>query len=144
MRPARLADAPRLAALHETCFPDSPWDEAYWQDAVMLTVVEVAEQGLCQLRVAADEAEVMTICVAPEARGQGLGRMLLRAAAARAHGAGADRLFLEVAVENASARSLYAKLGFKAVGLRKGYYAAGGDALVLARDLPLEEPGAGD
>ena len=33
-----------------------------------------------------------------------------------------SRLFLEVAADNEAAKALYAKLGFKEIGRRKGYY----------------------
>jgi ribosomal protein S18 acetylase RimI-like enzyme len=55
--------------------------------------------------------------------------------------AGATEVFLEVSVDNAAARALYAGLGFREVGLRPDYYeeavGAARDALVLRRSLPL-------
>jgi ribosomal-protein-alanine N-acetyltransferase len=44
-------------------------------------------------------------------------------------------MFLEVAAANAPARALYAAAGYQRVGERRGYYAGGIDALVLARPL---------
>ncbi len=85
------------------------------------------------LRVAADEAEILTIGVA--ARRQGLGTALMAAALAAARAQGAAAMFLEVAADNAAARGLYGNLGFAAAGQRRGYYANGADALLLRRDL---------
>jgi ribosomal-protein-alanine N-acetyltransferase len=52
---------------------------------------------------------------------------------------GAERMFLEVAEDNAAARALYARAGFAEAGRRRGYYARpdgpAADALVLALDL---------
>jgi ribosomal-protein-alanine N-acetyltransferase len=44
-------------------------------------------------------------------------------------------MFLEVAADNAAARSLYAAAEFVEVGRRRRYYAGGADALVLRRKL---------
>jgi ribosomal-protein-alanine N-acetyltransferase len=44
-------------------------------------------------------------------------------------------MFLEVAADNTAARALYAAAGYQQVGQRRGYYAGGIDALVLARPL---------
>ena len=94
-----------------------------------------AEGGMVLVRVAADEAEILTLAVAPGARRRGLGRRLMQAAAAQAREVGASRLFLEVSSRNAAARALYQSQGFTQAGRRRRYYADGSDALVLV--LPL-------
>src|SRR6204780_3077030 len=81
--------------------------------------------GMILARVAADEAEILTIAVDPGRRGRGLGSALLRAAMARAAALGAGAMFLEVAVSNAAARALYARHGFAEAGLRRQYYSDG-------------------
>ncbi len=91
--------------------------------------------GLVLARVAADEAELLTIGVLPQARRRGVGLALLRAAGGEAARLGATRLFLEVATRNAPARALYAQAGLVEVGRRRRYYPDGDDALVLA--VPL-------
>lgn len=129
-----------LAALHAEAFA-APWSEAEFSDLLaqpgVFAVVESG--GFILIRVVLDEAEILTLAVRPSARRQGLGgRLVGRGAVAAARG-GASRLFLEVAEDNAAARALYDRAGFRQVGRRKAYYAAadGGrtDALVLARDL---------
>ena len=96
-------------------------------------------KGLALGRVAADEAELLTLAVAPEARRQGLGRHWLSAFEAGALDRGAVHAFLEVAEDNAPAQALYAAHGWTEVGRRRGYYAAAGgrstDALVLSKSL---------
>jgi [ribosomal protein S18]-alanine N-acetyltransferase len=88
-------------------------------------------------RVAGDEAEILTLAVAPAARGRGLGRALLQAVITKAAAMGANSMFLEVGVDNPAAMSLYAGLGFSTVGTRKAYY-NGRDALVLRLSLPAK------
>ena len=97
--------------------------------------LEEAGGGFVLFRIAADEAEVLTLAVFPASQRRGLGRRLLLAALDRAQAHGAARMFLEVAWDNIPALSLYAGAGFTQVGRRPGYYPGGGDALVLRRDL---------
>jgi len=95
--------------------------------------------GLILLRVAADESEIVDLGVVPARRRRGLGRALLWAAEAEAWHRGARRMALEVAIDNAAARTLYAAAGYATVGQRPAYYRRAdgscADALILARDL---------
>ncbi len=91
--------------------------------------------GMVMARVAADEAEILTLAVAAAARRHGIGGRLLARAGRAAGEAGATRLFLEVAEANAGARALYAGAGFSQCGRRPRYYSDGSDALVLHRRL---------
>ncbi len=91
------------------------------------------------VRVAADEAEILSIGVEPAARRTGLGAALVARAAEAAHASGARTLFLEVATGNAAARALYGGFGLREAGRRKAYYGAGEDALILRADLPLRK-----
>lgn len=98
-------------------------------------------QGFLLGRVAAGEAEVLTLAVLPEAQGRGLGGALMARFLAEVAARGAVRAFLEVAADNAVARRLYARHGFTDAGLRRGYFALTGggvvDGVVMARDLPV-------
>lgn len=95
--------------------------------------------GFVLSRLAADEAEILTICLDPAMRGRGLGRLLLERHMHELARRGVGRLFLEVDEKNASALALYRRHGFRQVGERPGYYAMpDGDralALILRRDL---------
>ena len=124
-----------LAALHAVCF-ERAWDAATLADMLAGpgTFAFAHDDGFVVARAAADEAEILTLAVAPHARGQGLGRALLQAAIGKARGLGAGVMFLEVGADNPHALALYAALGFSKVGMRKAYY-EGRDALVLR--LPL-------
>lgn len=151
MTPAAVtpADAPVLAALHAACF--APEDA--WGPAAIATMLELPggfglwwpQDGFVLAHVAADEAEIMTLCVVPGSRRRGRGGELLVAAMARAAVAGAAAMFLEVAEGNEGARHLYAAAGFEPVGRRPRYYRDGGDALLLRRSLlaPAEPDKAG-
>jgi len=84
--------------------------------------------------------DLVAIGVMPEARRRGLGRRLLAHCLARAKRAGAERMMLEVAADNAPALAFYRDAGFAEAGRRPRYYrspSAGSarDALVLAKSL---------
>ncbi len=95
--------------------------------------------GFALYRVAADEAELLTLAVLPEARREGLGAALLAACEAGAEARRAGRMFLEVSEANAAARALYAAAAYGETGRRRGYYlrADGGraDAVTMAKRL---------
>jgi len=144
-RVLKIRDAADCAGLHATGFAH-PWSvsefEALIADPACLSVGVETKSGLAgylMSRVAADEAEILTIVVAPALRMFGCAQRLLldhlsRLAARRVH-----VVFLEVDAENVAALALYRRNGFLEVGRRKAYYAkAGGergDALVMRRNL---------
>ena len=96
------------------------------------------------MRVVADEAEILTLAVHPEARGRGQGARLVAEGVAAAGARGAYRIFLEVADDNASARAVYARAGFVEAGRRTAYYSrpdgSRADALLLSLNLPVRLP----
>jgi ribosomal-protein-alanine N-acetyltransferase len=135
--------APLLAALHAEAFaPADRWGAQAiglmldLPGHVALLANESGEPaGFAMGRVAADQAEVLTIAVRPGARRAGVGRALMQALADHAAQRGARELFLEVAETNDAARALYAGLGASATGRRRAYYPDGADALVLRLEL---------
>ncbi|MDZ3835986.1 MAG: ribosomal protein S18-alanine N-acetyltransferase [Rhodospirillales bacterium] len=138
------AHAELLASLHRLSLQQGGWSatamlaliEAF--GAFALIALEADEPvGFALARVVADEGEVLAIGVLPDRRRRGVGEALLSALEQRCGERGAERLFLEVACDNAAAQALYLSRGFVGVGRRPGYYEApeGGrsDALILAK-----------
>ena len=78
--------------------------------------------GYGVLMISFDEATISNIAVGEPFRGQGIGEKLLRELIRRGREKGAERFTLEVRVSNSNAISLYRKLGFESVGVRKGFY----------------------
>ena len=145
LRLARTEDAAHLSALHGQCF-DTVWSEDML--APVLSSPEattlIAENhgqagGFIQARAAADEAEILTLCVLPLLRRHGLGMLLLGGLIADLKSRGVKTLFLEVASSNLAAIGLYRAAGFSETGRRKAYYARAGapaeDALIMALQL---------
>ncbi len=79
-------------------------------------------QGFILSRLAADEAEVLTIAVKPKHRGKGIAGRLMNANMEHLTLAGARNWFLEVEAQNEGALALYRRFQFEKVGERKSYY----------------------
>lgn len=143
MTPEEMAD------LHREGFAvPRPWTAAEFaalldQPGVALLT---APGGFALCRVVADEAELLTITVAPTERRKGRGTTLMARLLNRARADRALTCFLEVAADNTPARALYDGCGFRVAGRRRGYYrdAPGGavDALIMVRDLTAPGHGA--
>ena len=135
----------RLAALHATAF-DTPWTAAAFAgllDQPGVFAVE-APDGFILMRAVADEAEILTLAVRPEARGRGQGARLVAEGVDAAGARGAGQVFLEVAEDNASALALYARTGFVETGRRPAYYSRPDGsrvaALLFTLNLPVRLP----
>lgn len=140
IRPACLEDAADLAALHGQSFTPA-WDTAAMggflrQNAKAMMAVKADQpMGFTLARLAADEAELLSIAVSPQGRGQGLGRALLLGLFVMLKEAKVQKLFLEVASDNKVACHLYEHIGFIRIGMRPKYYANGADALTYSLSL---------
>ncbi|HZR34302.1 MAG TPA: GNAT family N-acetyltransferase [Nevskia sp.] len=83
-------------------------------------------------------ARIYSVVVAPPARGRRFAERLVRAAETEARRLGLRRIKLEVRVDNAAARALYAKLGYREDKKLPGYYEDGADGLRLCHILERE------
>jgi len=149
LRRATARDLPAMSALHAASFPEGWTGESLGAllsspGAFAFISIEVSSlaAGFVLARAAADEAEILTIAVRPNARRKGIARSLMEAAAKEARKMGAKSMFLEVGQFNRPARHLYENLGFAEAGRRKDYYGAE-NALVLKAELPLSPQALG-
>lgn len=71
--------------------------------------------------VSFDEGELTNIAVKKSARGKGVGAHLIRCLQEKAKESGVERIVLEARVTNEAAISLYQKMGFVNLGIRKIY-----------------------
>ena len=144
IEPASLRDAPRLAQLHGASFHRG-WGEGEFEQmlAERNTLVHRLRRGRKTIgfavsRMAADEAEILSIAVEPRHRGRGLSRNLLLTHLGHLAGRGVRTVFLEVEENNQPARRLYDRAGFAVSGRRERYYRQDGEqlnALIMRRDL---------
>lgn len=156
--PMTSADLPAVMEIEQVSFP-TPWsidtyrrelmvhNASYW--VVRPTVKSNSNKiegeippilGYAGMWLLGEDAHITTIAVHPAWRRRHIGEWLLihMADVARSHGVSA--LTLEVRLRNTAAQSLYAKLGFVAVGLRRGYYHDTGEDARLLTLYGLDHP----
>lgn len=145
VEPVSARDAARLAQLHGASFHRG-WGEGEFE-AMMAernTLLHRLRQGrqvigFAVSRMAADEAEILSIAIDEKQRGRGLSRNLLMTHLGHLAGRGVRTIFLEVEENNKPARRLYEWAGFGVVGRRERYYQQPGgeqlNALLMRRDL---------
>lgn len=144
IRLAHPDDLPGLVTLEQEAFSD-PWPPVSIQEALAdeRYIVLVAHSsrvihGSVIASVARDEGEIGRLAVAAAWRRHGIGSSLLQAALDECSRRGVVRIFLEVRAPNQSACSLYEKIGFQRVGLRRRYYQNGEDAVVMEKLLSTQ------
>jgi [ribosomal protein S18]-alanine N-acetyltransferase len=147
-RPADMNDARNVAEIHAASF-DRPWglmefERLMMEDNILAHVAvgggrsDPAEAFVLS-RLAADEAEILSIAVNPKRRGQGLSAKLLGVHSDMLVLNRVRTLFLEVEDGNAPALALYARQGFTEVSRREAYYrksdGSAATALVMRRSF---------
>lgn len=119
---------PAVAALERQCFSD-PWSVEMLRTELpddshefLLAVEGDTLLGYVGLMTVLDEGYLSNVAVSPAYRRQGIAEALLGALLARARARSLSFVTLEVRASNLPAQTLYRKLGFTEVGLRRGYY----------------------
>lgn len=132
----------QVAALEAICFRD-PWSEksvaselsnplSHW----LVAVEDDAVLGYIGSQTVLDESDMMNVAVSPAHRRKGIAEALVLALADALREKGSVKLTLEVRASNAPAITLYEKLDFKPIGLRKNYYRnPKEDALIMQKEL---------
>ena len=131
----------QVAQLEKLCFSD-PWSEYSVASELEnpLSLWLVAEEngavvGYVGSQTVMDETDMMNIAVHPDHRRQGIAAALIEALINSLKQKGSHCLTLEVRTSNENARSLYEKLGFCQVGIRKNYYRnPREDAIILRKE----------
>jgi len=132
LTPAALAD------LHGRCFVvPRPWSADEFADLLTTNGVFLLgdKDGFILGRTIADEAELLTLAVAPNLRRCGTGRRLVVDFARQAAKMGANNAFLEVAENNDAALALYRATGWISCGTRPKYYGPTTNAVVMSLSL---------
>ncbi|MBS3970323.1 MAG: ribosomal protein S18-alanine N-acetyltransferase [Clostridia bacterium] len=145
IRKMMFHDIDQVLEVERLSFP-SPWSrnafEAELHDNLFAHYF-VAEQdetivGYAGMWMVLDEAHVTNIAVHPAFRGLNYGKRLTQELIIQAFKLGANRITLEVRVSNLVARNLYKGLGFREVGVRKGYYSDNNeDAIIMWKNIQL-------
>ena len=131
-----------VAELENIIF-SSPWSEKSLAECVggKNTLFLVCEKdgrtvGYVGCYTVCDDAAITNVAVHPDHRRQGIAKALVKALISRASERGCAQVSLEVRVSNASAIALYEKLGFRSVGIRRGFYSKPReDALIMIYEI---------
>lgn len=143
MRAMRREDLSRVSELENSSY-EFPWSTGIFGDCLKaghpswVLCLEGRVIGYGILSVGAAEAHVLNVCIAPDQRGQGFGRHLMKRLLDIARWNGAERVFLEVRPSNPNAQALYLSLGFHEIGRRPRYYPAHEgreDAIVMSLEF---------
>jgi [ribosomal protein S18]-alanine N-acetyltransferase len=146
--PMHLAHLPAVMAIEQAVYP-FPWTHGNFVDSLAAGhaahVLRTAAGTLAGYSVAmagVQELHLLNLTVAPPFQGRGHARALLDALVAQCRRDGHEALWLEVRPSNARAREVYRRYGFEEVGVRRGYYPAGGgkreDACVMRLAIARE------
>jgi [ribosomal protein S18]-alanine N-acetyltransferase len=142
LRPMSLHDISAVAVLEQDLFGVEAWSPELLAGEVTADPVSryylVAEdEGMVTgygglMAQPGGQADVVTLAVAADRWGEGIGSALLDGLLAEADRRGCTEIFLEVRVDNDRAQRLYRRRGFTDIGIRRGYYQPSGtDALVM-------------
>lgn len=151
LAPLRWWDIPELLPVERAEFGDERWSEAmFWSELAQHETrwYQVAKNerneivgyaGLCVYDT--EQAWIQTLAVRAADKRRGIGTTLLEALLGQSRAKGVSMVALEVRADNTAAQALYARHGFDAVGLRRGYYQPSGvDAVVMTRSEPGGAP----
>jgi ribosomal-protein-alanine N-acetyltransferase len=144
-RDANSMDIPVLVSLDKELFPYSPWSSGQYREEITAPTrlfVVALDEGLSVIGYAGvfapggAEADILTVGVIPQHRGQGIARALMARITEWAIDQGSIAMMLEVKTDNAAAISLYESLEYSKLNIRKDYFGSGLDALVMRKELP--------
>jgi ribosomal-protein-alanine N-acetyltransferase len=144
-RPANAFDLAVFVSLDKKLFPYSPWSASQYKEEFssptrhFVVALDDAQGIIGYAGVFAPggaEADVLTVGVIPSQRGKGIARQLMALITDWAKQQGSTAMMLEVKVDNTEAIGLYESLGYSKLNVRKDYFGAGLDALVMRLDLP--------
>ena len=131
-----------MMPIERDAYPE-PWTERMFRDEIQnarshffVARLEGELAGYGGFWLVLDEAHITSVTIKNDSRSQGYGRMLFEHLLDAARTAGANTATLEVRESNTPARNLYTSMGFRRVGIRKGYYPkTGEDAIVMSSEL---------
>ena len=144
-RDANSMDIPVLVSLDKELFPYSPWSAGQYREEIsaptrhFIVALDEGQNIVGYAGVFAPggaEADILTVGVIPQHRGQGIARELMAGITKWAINQGSIAMMLEVKTDNAAAISLYESLGYSKLNIRKDYFGTGLDALVMRKELP--------
>jgi ribosomal-protein-alanine N-acetyltransferase len=141
----RLSDLDAVLAIEQRVFVQ-PWSRGFFEKelsaaqarCVVAALDDEEEPRVVGYSIAwrvVDELHLLNVAVHPDYRGGSVGRRLVTDVVERGLENGGRVVYLEVRAGNVAGRRLYRRLGFRDLGIRRGYYGPGQDAIVMERRL---------
>lgn len=136
-------DLTAVLAIEQAVY-DFPWTQGIMHDCLRVGYScwvfesDTTLIGYGIMSVAAQEAHILNLCIAPNFQNQGLGKKMLHHLLGLAVRYQARHCYLEVRGSNASALQLYKAAGFHEAGVRRDYYPATRgreDAIIMEKVL---------
>jgi [ribosomal protein S18]-alanine N-acetyltransferase len=147
-RRLKLRDLSAIEVIERSAYP-TPWSRSMFAgelakpSSICLGAIEADTTHLVGYLIISryvDAWHVMNLAVAESHRRRGIATRLMERLFEMTSGDGRRGYTLEVRVSNEAAIKLYESLGFKARGVRRGYYTDNReDALIMWKD-PVREP----
>lgn len=142
IRPVTMADVPTLLQLEKSLYK-TPWSEKMLVDevannkfALMFVLCEKEIiLGYYGMWIVNDYSTITKVSIRKELQGKGLSKILMEDLFKRCEQQDVVVIDLEVRPSNVAARALYTNCGFTEVGVRKGYYSDGEDAIAMVKNL---------
>lgn len=136
IRKGNLCDAESIFSIRQEVEEESLVEtikSELMDDNYLVYVLEEDGQVVSFLTIlkSVDDADVIMVATKKDFQGKGFAKMLFLRAIDDLKNSGIKRLLLEVRDNNEKAIGLYSSLGFKQIGIRKGYYEGCIDARVL-------------
>jgi ribosomal-protein-alanine N-acetyltransferase len=152
LEPARLNDAPRLAAMSQTLIESGlhpawgaqriGWYVRHPESVVLTARSDRSIAGFAIMRYADEVAHLNLLAVDPAHRRRGIARRLVTWLEETALTAGTFIVGLELRAENREAQDFYRALGYQEVGRVSGYYQGIEAAIRMERDVRVSRPAA--
>ena len=135
---------PQIAELEKLCFHD-PWSENSIASELhnklsnwLVAIDDDQVVGYVGSQTVLGETDMMNIAIHPQYRKQGIATALIHNLIEILKEQNSHSLMLEVRRSNDAAKSLYMKMGFVEVGVRRNYYRnPKEDALILRKEWNL-------
>jgi ribosomal-protein-alanine N-acetyltransferase len=148
LRRLKLRDLTAIEQIERSAYP-TPWSRSMFAgelakpSSICLGAIDADENRLVGYLIISryvDAWHVMNLAVALSHRRRGIATRLMERLFEVTSGDGGRGYTLEVRISNEAAIKLYESLGFKARGVRRGYYTDNReDALIMWKD-PVREP----
>ena len=138
-----LPSPKEMMRMDSICF-NSPWNEQDYREMQeqpsfnnwLLEIPAVGQVGMLVFQSVPPELEILRLGVLPSWRRNGLAVFMLEQLEIQMESDSLETLWLEVHAANKTATSLYCRLGYKEISIRKNYFRNPlGDALLLKKIL---------